>query len=65
MTYRRMKDTLVEMSKGVPRGPASDLLPVLFGENPPGKSKKEFSFSPFNKNLDHSQVVFVARFSFV
>ncbi|CAO2822194.1 unnamed protein product [Amaranthus hypochondriacus] len=61
VTYRRMKDTLVEMSKGVPRGPASDLLPVLFGENPPGKSKKEFSFSPFNKNLDHSQKAAITK----
>lgn len=52
-----MKDTLIELSKGVLKGPASDLVPVLFGEKPPGTSKKDVSFSPFNKNLDHSQVI--------
>lgn len=55
VTYRRMKDTLIEMNKGVQKGPASNLVPVLFGENPPVRSKKDVSFSPINKNLDHSQ----------
>ncbi|XP_010425113.1 PREDICTED: DNA-binding protein SMUBP-2-like isoform X2 [Camelina sativa] len=56
VTYRRMKDTLIQLSKGVLRGPASDLVPVLFGERQPTVSKKDVkSFTPFNKNLDQSQ----------
>lgn len=55
VTYRRMKDTLIELSKGIVKGPAADLVPVLFGENPPTTAKKDAVFSPFNKNLDHSQ----------
>lgn len=51
-----MKDTLVQLSKGVQKGPASDLVPVLFGEKTPSVVKKDVSFTPFNKNLDHSQV---------
>ncbi|XP_021740949.1 DNA-binding protein SMUBP-2-like isoform X1 [Chenopodium quinoa] len=61
VTYRRMKDTLVELSKGVQKGPSSDLVPVLFGENPPARSKKDFDFSPFNKNLDHSQKAAISK----
>lgn len=56
VTYRRMKDTLIQLSKGVLRGPASDLVPVLFGERQPTVSKNDVkSFTPFNKNLDQSQ----------
>ncbi|KAK3035165.1 hypothetical protein RJ639_032838, partial [Escallonia herrerae] len=55
VTYRRMKDTLIQLSKGVQRGPAADLVPVLFGERPPTVSKKDVKFTPFNSNLDHSQ----------
>lgn len=55
VTYRRMKDTLIQLSKGVLRGPASDLVPVLFGEIKPTVAKKEVEFTPFNKNLDQSQ----------
>ncbi|XP_010558761.1 PREDICTED: DNA-binding protein SMUBP-2 isoform X2 [Tarenaya hassleriana] len=55
VTYRRMKDTLIQLSKGVQKGPASDLVPILFGERPPTMSKKDVKFSLFNKNLDHSQ----------
>ncbi|KAM7524538.1 hypothetical protein LguiA_014440 [Lonicera macranthoides] len=55
VTYRRMKDTLIQLSKGVHRGPAADLVPVLFGERPPTVSKKNVTFTPFNSNLDHSQ----------
>ncbi|GJX00525.1 DNA-binding protein SMUBP-2 [Tanacetum coccineum] len=55
VTYRRMKDTLIQLSKGIQRGPAADLVPVLFGERPPTVVKKDVSFTPFNKNLDHSQ----------
>ncbi|KAL9275323.1 DNA-binding protein SMUBP-2-like protein [Drosera capensis] len=55
VTYRRMKDTLIELSKGVLKGPSADLVPVLFGERPPTMSKKDATFSPFNSNLDHSQ----------
>ncbi|KAE9454850.1 hypothetical protein C3L33_13239, partial [Rhododendron williamsianum] len=29
VTYRRMKDTLIQLSKGVLKGPAADLVPVL------------------------------------
>ena len=56
VTYRRMKDALIQLSKGVHKGPAADLIPVLFGERPPTVSKKDVSFTPFNTNLDHSQV---------
>ena len=52
-----MKDTLIQLSKGVLRGPAADLVPVLFGEQPPTVSKKDVTFSLFNTNLDHSQVL--------
>ncbi|CAL5341012.1 unnamed protein product [Camellia sinensis] len=55
VTYRRMKDTLIQLSKGVLRGPAADLVLVLFGERPPTVSKKDVTFSLFNTNLDHSQ----------
>lgn len=55
VTYRRMKDTLVQLSKGVQMGPAADLVPVLFGERPPAVSGKDVKFTPFNSNLDHSQ----------
>ncbi|CAL5401971.1 unnamed protein product [Camellia sinensis] len=55
VTYRRIKDTLIQLSKGVLRGPAADLVPVLFGERPPTVSKKDVTFSLFNTNLDHSQ----------
>ncbi|CAL5341017.1 unnamed protein product [Camellia sinensis] len=40
VTYRRMKDTLIQLSKGVLRGPA-DLVLVLFGERLPTVSKKD------------------------
>ncbi|XP_024987593.1 DNA-binding protein SMUBP-2 [Cynara cardunculus var. scolymus] len=55
VTYRRMKDTLIQLSKGIQRGPAADLVPVLFGERLPTVVKKDVSFTLFNKNLDHSQ----------
>ncbi|KAJ9563871.1 LOW QUALITY PROTEIN: hypothetical protein OSB04_009031 [Centaurea solstitialis] len=55
VTYRRMKDTLIQLSKGIQRGPAADLVPVLFGERSPTVAKKDASFTLFNKNLDHSQ----------
>ncbi|KAM1197365.1 hypothetical protein ACFX2I_008967 [Malus domestica] len=55
VTYRRMKDALIQLSKGVQKGPASDLISVLFGERTPTVSKKDVTFTPFNKNLDHSQ----------
>ncbi|XP_059298562.1 uncharacterized protein LOC132051489 [Lycium ferocissimum] len=55
VTYRRLKDTLIQLSKGVLKGPASDLVPVLFGERPPTMSKKDVNFTPLNRNLDHSQ----------
>jgi ATP-dependent RNA/DNA helicase IGHMBP2 len=56
VTYRRMKDALIQLSKGVQKGPAADLIPVLFGERPPTVTKKDVKFTPFNSNLDHSQV---------
>lgn len=52
-----MKDTLIQLSKGIQKGPASDLVPVLFGEKTPTVVKKDVSFTLFNKNLDHSQVI--------
>ncbi|XVE96006.1 hypothetical protein REPUB_Repub02eG0184400 [Reevesia pubescens] len=55
VTYRRMKDALIQLSKGVLKGPAADLVPVLFGERLPTVSKKGLTFTPFNSNLDHSQ----------
>lgn len=60
-----MKDTLIQLSKGVLKGPAADLVPVLFGERPPTMTKKDVSFSPFNSNLDHSQVLNFIKFSFL
>lgn len=55
VTYHRMKDALIQLSKGAQKGPAADLIPVLFGEKQPMHSKKVVQFTPFNKNLDHSQ----------
>ncbi|XP_039115419.1 DNA-binding protein SMUBP-2 isoform X1 [Dioscorea cayenensis subsp. rotundata] len=55
VTYNSMKNTLVQLSKGVQKGPAADLIQVLFGEKPPTISKKTMSLTSFNKNLDHSQ----------
>ncbi|GAU36922.1 hypothetical protein TSUD_331950 [Trifolium subterraneum] len=55
VTYHRMKDALVQLSKGVHKGPASDLIPVLFGERQPTVAKKDVSFTSINRNLDHSQ----------
>ncbi|XP_073067097.1 uncharacterized protein [Primulina eburnea] len=55
VTYRRMKDTLIQLSKGVQKGPAADLVPVLFGERPPTVSKKDIKFTLLNSNLDSSQ----------
>ncbi|XP_038973006.1 DNA-binding protein SMUBP-2 isoform X3 [Phoenix dactylifera] len=57
VTYRRMKDALIQLSKGTQQGPTADLIPVLFGEKQPTHSKKVVQFTPFNKNLDHSQVL--------
>ncbi|KAK9726065.1 hypothetical protein RND81_05G187700 [Saponaria officinalis] len=61
VTYRRMKETLVQLSKGVQKGPAADLVPVLFGEMPPLRSKKDVTFSPVNLNLDHSQKAAISK----
>ncbi|XP_074320614.1 uncharacterized protein LOC141657331 [Silene latifolia] len=61
VTYRRMKETLTQMSKGVLKGPAADLVPVLFGEREPSRSKKDVTFSPFNINLDHSQKAAISK----
>lgn len=55
VTYRRMKDALIELSKAVQTGPCANLVPVLFGEKAPMRSKDAMKFSPFNKNLDDSQ----------
>ncbi|XP_037443852.1 DNA-binding protein SMUBP-2-like isoform X1 [Triticum dicoccoides] len=55
VTYRRMKDALIQLSKGIQTGPSANLVPVLFGENSPMRSKDAVKFSPFNKNLDDSQ----------
>lgn len=60
-----MKDTLIQLSKGIQRGPASDLVPVLFGERSPTVVKNDVSFTPFNKNLDHSQVFSLFSSSFL
>ncbi|XP_072956201.1 uncharacterized protein [Typha angustifolia] len=55
VTYRRMKDALNQLSMAVQKGPAADLIPVLFGEKPPAFLKEVIRFTPFNKNLDNSQ----------
>ncbi|KAI5448377.1 hypothetical protein KIW84_015699 [Lathyrus oleraceus] len=55
VTYHRMKEALVQLSKGVHKGPASDLIHVLFRERQPTVSKKDVSFTSINRNLDHSQ----------
>ncbi|KAH7283021.1 hypothetical protein KP509_35G057100 [Ceratopteris richardii] len=55
VTYKRMKDTLVMLSKGIQKGPAADLIPILFGSSPPLFCKNILSFNPFNVSLDASQ----------
>lgn len=55
VTYRRLKDTLILLSKGVQKGPAAELVPVLFGTSPPLFSKSIPAFSPVNTSLDPSQ----------
>jgi hypothetical protein len=57
-----MKDALIQLGKAVQTGPCANLVPVLFGERTPMRSKDAMKFSPFNKNLDDSQVTI---FSFV
>ncbi|KAK3146809.1 hypothetical protein QOZ80_3BG0272350 [Eleusine coracana subsp. coracana] len=54
VTYRRMKDALIQLSKAVQTGPSANLVPVLFGEKTPTRSKDAMKFSPCNKNLDDS-----------
>uniref|UniRef100_A0A7N0VDF1 DNA helicase n=1 Tax=Kalanchoe fedtschenkoi TaxID=63787 RepID=A0A7N0VDF1_KALFE len=61
ITYRRMKDALIHLSQGVHKGPAADLIPVLFGERPPTLTKRDVAFSPFNSNLDCSQKDAIAK----
>ncbi|KAK9123484.1 hypothetical protein Sjap_013086 [Stephania japonica] len=61
VTYRKMKDTLAQMSKGLLKGPAADLVPVLFGEKSPTVSKKDILFTPINSALDHSQKVAISK----
>lgn len=51
---------MIELSKGV-KGPAVDLVPVLFGGKAPSFAKKPVTFTPFNKNLDHSQKAAVSK----
>ncbi|XP_020598926.1 DNA-binding protein SMUBP-2 [Phalaenopsis equestris] len=53
VTYSRMKDALIQLSKH--KGPAIEMIPVLFGEKLPTSTKKIMQYSPFNKNLDCSQ----------
>lgn len=68
VTYRRLKDALIQLSKGVQKGPAADLVPVLFGERPPAFSKKDTAVRPFNTNLDHPQVCSMStweKFNFI
>ncbi|CAN6454155.1 unnamed protein product [Victoria cruziana] len=60
VTYRRMKDALIHLSKTI-RGPAEDLIPVLFGERPPKVTKMAATFSLFNSSLDHSQRDAIAK----
>eukprot|EP00250_Pteridium_aquilinum_P010576 c19487_g1_i1 orf=90-2078(+) len=55
VTYRRLKDTLILLSKGIQKGPAAELVPILFGTSPPLFSKSISTFSPFNSSLDPSQ----------
>ncbi|RLN17761.1 uncharacterized protein C2845_PM02G08280 [Panicum miliaceum] len=55
VTYRRMKDALIQLSKAVQTGPCANLVPVLFGEKAPMRTKDAMKFSPFNKNLDDSR----------
>lgn len=55
VTYQRLKDTLILLSKGVQKGPAAELVPVLFGSSLPLFSNNSPSFIPFNTCLDPSQ----------
>lgn len=52
-----MNGALNQLSLTVQKGPAADLIPVLFGEKQPIRSKSVMQFAPFNKNLDNSQVI--------
>ncbi|CAI0459543.1 unnamed protein product [Linum tenue] len=56
VAYRSMKDALIQLSKGVDKGLASDLVPVVFVERQPTLSKKDATFTQFNSDLDHSQL---------
>jgi ATP-dependent RNA/DNA helicase IGHMBP2 len=59
-----MKDALNQLGMSVQKGPASDLISVLFGEKQPTVLKQAPQFTPFNKNLDDSQVT-LSFFSFL
>ncbi|KAL8489606.1 hypothetical protein ACS0TY_025500 [Phlomoides rotata] len=54
VTYHWMKETLIQLSKGV-KDPVVDLVPVLFGERPPTVSKPDIKFTLVKSNLDHPQ----------
>ncbi|KAL8494038.1 hypothetical protein ACS0TY_025005 [Phlomoides rotata] len=54
VTYHWMKETLIQLSKGV-KDPVADLVPVLFGERPPTVSKPDIKFTLVKSNLDHPQ----------
>ncbi|KAL2651637.1 hypothetical protein R1flu_019765 [Riccia fluitans] len=61
VTYKRLMETLTELSKGVNKGPATELVPVLFGAQQPTVAKKQLSFTPINRGLDHSQRAAIAK----
>eukprot|EP00850_Spirogloea_muscicola_P021982 SM000270S10379 [mRNA] locus=s270:124164:128532:- [translate_table: standard] len=61
VTYKRMKDTLAELSRGVRQGPAAELVPTLFGTRLPTFAKLPANVKFFNQQLDHSQQAAVAK----
>ncbi|CAM6098544.1 unnamed protein product [Calypogeia fissa] len=61
VTYKRYRDTLLDLSKDIQRSPAADMIPVLFGAKAPAFAKKPMQFTPFNKDLNQSQIAAIGK----
>eukprot|EP00898_Chlorokybus_atmophyticus_P008172 jgi/Chlat1/8356/Chrsp80S00636 len=56
VTYRILKDTLADLKRSQDKGPAADLIDVLFGSRSPTSHPQSATFAPINRDLDQSQI---------
>ncbi|KAK9808936.1 hypothetical protein WJX72_006613 [[Myrmecia] bisecta] len=62
VTYKRLKETLQTLARGVHQeGPAGALVDVMFGRSPPRFLNNAPPWTPFNTGLDESQRRAVSR----